>query len=235
MIECRHVVREYSIGGEKWNLGPLDFSFPVNSSVCILGQSGSGKSTLLHLLGGIDYVTKGSIVIQGTNISVLSEDERNMFRKENIGFVFQDFYLIKELTVYENIKISLDLSDMYSSLSEEEQESRIYNILDKVELKGKHAMFPYQLSGGQQQRVAIARAMVHNPLLLLADEPTGNLDAKTGKKIIDLLFALKTEKKGLWCVTHDESLAQRFDVVLVISNGIIQDVRVNTECKDFIV
>ena len=224
MIEFANVIREYVLGGEKWDLGPLNFSLPVNASVCILGQSGSGKSTLLHLLGGIESLTKGSIFVHNKNISMLGEDERNAFRKENIGFVFQDFHLIKELTVYENIKISLDLNSENLHFSEKESDSVINNILQKVGLIGKKNSFPYQLSGGQQQRVAIARAMVHSPRILLADEPTGNLDAKTGKAIIDLLFEVKSENTGLWCVTHDEKLAQKFDIIIIINDGKIESI-----------
>lgn len=221
MIEFKNAIREYILGGEKWNLGPLNFSLPANASVCILGQSGSGKSTLLHLLGGIESLTKGSIFVHNTDISTLTEDERNTFRKENIGFIFQDFHLIKELTVYENIKISLDLNN------QTQQHNIITNILKKVDLQNKANNYPHQLSGGQQQRVAIARAIAHNPKILLADEPTGNLDAKTGQIIIDLLFTVKTNNTGFWCVTHDENLAKRFDIIITVHDGKIKTVEKN--------
>ncbi|HIQ56869.1 TPA: ABC transporter ATP-binding protein [Candidatus Gracilibacteria bacterium] len=224
MIEFKNVIRGYILGGEKWDLGPLNFSLPLNKSVCLLGPSGSGKSTLLHLLGGIESLTKGSIFVKNENISEDTEDERNAFRKENIGFVFQDFHLIKELTVYENIKISLDLNSKNLDITDKVCKKLIENILQKVGLEGKKNNYPYQLSGGQQQRVAIARAMVHEPKLLLADEPTGNLDAKTGETIIELLFDFKSEDTGLWCVTHDEKLAQKFDIIIAIADGKIESI-----------
>ncbi len=220
MIEFKNAIREYKLGGEPWNLGPLNISLPINKSVCILGQSGSGKSTLLHLLGGIESLTKGSIFVDKKNISRLTEDQRNTFRKKNIGFVFQDFHLIKELTVFENIKISLDLKNTnISTKTEEEKNNKINQILKDVNLLDKKNNYPHQLSGGQQQRVAIARAIIHSPKLLLADEPTGNLDAKTGQTIIDLLFSLKTKNTGFWCVTHDENLAQKFDIIITVNDG----------------
>jgi len=226
MIEFKNVIREYTLGGEKWNLGPLNLSLPSTASVCILGQSGSGKSTLLHLLGGIESLTKGSIFVENKNISNIPENQRNTFRKENIGFVFQDFHLIKELTVYENIKIMLDLSTK-NNLSTIKKKQYIHEILQQVQLENKQNNYPHQLSGGQQQRVAIARAIIHSPKILLADEPTGNLDAKTGQTIIDLLFAVKTKNTGLWCVTHDENLAKKFDITIIIHDGKIKTVMKN--------
>ena len=228
MIEFKNVIREYTLGGEKWNLGPLNFSLPSNASVCILGQSGSGKSTILHLLGGIESLTKGSIFVDDKNISNTSENERISFRKENIGFIFQDFHLIKELTVYENIQITLDLNAK-KQLSTADKKKHIHAILQQVKLENKQNNYPHQLSGGQQQRVAIARAIAHSPKLLLADEPTGNLDSKTGQTIAELLFAVKTKDTGLWCVTHDENLAKKFDITITIHDGKIKTVTKNQE------
>ena len=227
MIEFKNVIREYILGGEKWNLGPLTFSLPANASVCILGQSGSGKSTLLHLIGGIESLTKGSIFVKNKDITLYTEDQRNTFRKENIGFIFQDFHLIKELTVYENIKLALDLNSTktkQNKTGQAEQKEYIQKILQKVHLENKAKNYPYQLSGGQQQRVAIARAIANTPKILLADEPTGNLDAKTGQTIIDLLFEVKTKDTGLWCVTHDENLAKRFDIIITVNDGKIEKI-----------
>jgi len=227
MIEFKNAIREYILGGEKWNLGPLTFSLPANASVCILGQSGSGKSTLLHLIGGIESLTKGSIFVNNNDITLYTEDQRNTFRKENIGFVFQDFHLIKELTVYENIKLALDLNStkkQHHKTEQQEQKKEIQKILQKVHLENKAKNYPYQLSGGQQQRVAIARAIANAPQILLADEPTGNLDAKTGQTIIDLLFEVKTKETGLWCVTHDENLAKRFDIIITVNDGKIEKI-----------
>lgn len=220
MIILENIKREYLLGGEKWTFGPVSFSISSSESLCIVGPSGSGKSTLLHLIGALDKETSGVLLMNDIEISNLSTDEKNKYRKENIGFIFQDFHLFPELTVYENIKISLDLQNKFSS---GEKEKKIMKVLEQTGIAEKFQHFPHQLSGGQQQRVAIARAIVHSPKLLLADEPTGNLDAKTGETIINLLFRLKKENNmGFWCVTHDQKLAQQFSQVLEIEDGKIK-------------
>lgn len=217
MITFSNLSREYILGGDKWVFGPVSFSISETESLCILGPSGSGKSTLLHLLGGLDKETSGRIEMGDIIISDLTENEKNLYRKENIGFVFQDFHLFPELTVAENIRISLDLQNKFS---ESVIENKIKEVLLQTGLIEKEKSFPYQLSGGQQQRVAIARAIIHKPKLLLADEPTGNLDAQTGETIIDLLFHLQKENEmGLWCVTHDRALSEKFSRVLNVEDG----------------
>lgn len=217
MIEFSNISKTYILGDQKWTFGPASLSVPADESVCIVGPSGSGKSTLLHLLGSLDSATHGEISVGNKNISKLNDNEKNKYRKENIGFVFQDFHLFPELTVFENIRISLDLQQ---KLSEKEISEKIKTVLLQTGLENKSKNFPHQLSGGQQQRVAIARAIIHSPKLLLADEPTGNLDAHTGKSIIELLFSLKKENNmGLWCVTHDRDLAKKFSTILHVDDG----------------
>ncbi len=229
MIEFKNAIREYTLGEEQWNLGPINLSIPHNASVCILGQSGSGKSTLLHLLGGIESLTKGSIFANTTDIAQLTEDQRNTFRRKNIGFVFQDFHLIKELTVYQNIELSLLINNKIQHYSEQKRDEKIQNILQEINLTDKKNNYPYQLSGGQQQRVAIARAIIHTPKILLADEPTGNLDSKTGEEIINLLFRVKNKNTGFWCVTHDQNIAKKFDITITVHDGAIKSVVKNQQ------
>jgi lipoprotein-releasing system ATP-binding protein len=221
MIEFKDVTRKYVLGGEEWVLGPLNFSVSSADSVCILGTSGSGKSTLLHLLGALDTLSSGEIFFQKKDVSCLSEEEKNLFRSENLGFVFQDFHLFPEFSVEDNVGIALDLHEKKAKkLSRAEKKKIIQKILTAVGLENKAKSFPSQLSGGQRQRVAIARAIVGNPYLLLADEPTGNLDRKTGEKILELLFSLaKEHQMGFWCVTHDEKIIPQFDVVIEMDDG----------------
>lgn len=212
------VIREYILGGEKWVLGPLSFSVPQEDSLCILGPSGSGKSTLLHLLGAMDSITSGKILVEEKNISSFDEHQKNKYRKDEIGIIFQDFYLFPECTVAENVQMSIEISE--PNLSNTEKKERTEKILEEVGLLAMKKIFPSQLSGGQRQRVAIARAIVKQPKILLADEPTGNLDAKTGEKILDLIFSLAQEYgMGVWCVTHDEKISQRCDQVIRIEDG----------------
>ena len=227
MIQFKNVIRKYVLGGEEWILGPLNFEIPADASVCILGQSGSGKSTLLHLFGALDTPTSGEIFFQKKNISTLSESEKNIFRGRDIGFIFQDFHLFPEFSVWDNVQMTLDIQAKNSEkkYAIENSEISLQKILEEVELGEKKNHLPSQLSGGQRQRVAIARALVGSPKLLLADEPTGNLDQKTGKKIIDLLFSLvKKNNMGFWCVTHDENLAKKFDIVITMEDGKISEI-----------
>lgn len=234
MIKFKNVVRKYVLGDEEWILGSLNFEVKSSDSVCILGASGSGKSTLLHLLGALDSPTSGEILFENKNIGKFSESEKNNFRGENLGFVFQDFFLFPEFSVQDNVQMTLDIQGETPSPQPspkgrggrtENPENSVSEILELVGLADKKNHLPSQLSGGQRQRVAIARALVGNPKLLLADEPTGNLDRKTGEKIISLLFdVVEKNKMGFWCVTHDENLAKKFDVVLKIEDGKILEI-----------
>jgi len=197
-----------------------DISFQVNKAetVAITGESGSGKSTLLSLLAGLDQPTTGSIIIDGQHLSKLDEDGLAAFRASRIGFVFQSFHLLDSLTALENVMLPLDLAGKSDA---REQASEL---LQRVGLKDRVKHYPRQLSGGEQQRVAIARAFASKPQILFADEPTGNLDSKTGSNVADLLFDLNEDQSTtLMLVTHDENLAKRCQQQLVLEAGKLID------------
>ncbi|MCB0299074.1 MAG: ABC transporter ATP-binding protein, partial [Calditrichaeota bacterium] len=184
-------------------LQSLDLRIHRGEIIVLLGRSGSGKSTLLNLLSGIDLPDSGEIIIDGINLTRQNEQERTLFRRRNIGFVFQFFNLIPTLTVAENLLLPLELNDR----ADETGKNRVQQLLEDVGLGDRANSFPDRLSGGEQQRVAIARALVHDPLLLLADEPTGNLDFETGKKIIDLLDKLVRQRgKNMVMATHSRDV-----------------------------
>lgn len=188
--------------------------------VAIIGKSGSGKSTLLHLLGGLDYPTRGKVFIKGKDIFDMSEDELAVFRRQKIGFVFQAFNLVSSINVYENVVLPLGLDGT------EADEKYVDDILKTLGIEEKVDNLPSTLSGGQQQRVAIARALASKPDIVLADEPTGNLDTKTGEEVISML-KLSAEKYGqtLVIITHNEEIAQLADRILVIEDGKVVEVK----------
>jgi putative ABC transport system ATP-binding protein len=176
--------------------------------VAVMGPSGCGKSTLLNILGLLDNPSAGSYIFNGTEVANLKERDRTIFRKGNIGFVFQSFNLIDELNVYENVELPL----IYLKMKAGERKKRVEDVLERMKIAHRAKHFPQQLSGGQQQRVAIARAVVANPKLILADEPTGNLDSKNGIEVINLLTELNKEGTTIIMVTHsdrDASYAHR--------------------------
>lgn len=168
--------------------------------VAVMGPSGCGKSTLLNILGLLDNPTGGSYIFNGTEVANLKERDRTIFRKGNIGFVFQSFNLIDELNVYENVELPL----IYLKMKTSERKKRVEDVLERMKIGHRAKHFPQQLSGGQQQRVAIARAVVANPKLILADEPTGNLDSKNGIEVINLLTELNKEGTTIIMVTHSD-------------------------------
>jgi len=197
-------------------LDQLDFSASPGESVAVLGASGSGKSTLLGLLAGLDVPTGGKVLLDGTDLFALDEDGRAALRGRLVGFVFQSFQLLPSLTALENVMLPLELAGMNGARVEAGA------ALERVGLAQRASHYPRQLSGGEQQRVAIARAFSVNPRLLLADEPTGNLDSATGARIIDLLFRLNEEHgTTLILVTHDEQLAQRCQRRLHLDQGVL--------------
>jgi putative ABC transport system ATP-binding protein len=168
--------------------------------VAVMGPSGCGKSTLLNILGLLDNPTSGSYIFNGTEVANLKERDRTIFRKGNIGFVFQSFNLIDELNVYENVELPL----IYLKMKSSERKKMVEDVLGRMKISHRAKHFPQQLSGGQQQRVAIARAVVANPKLILADEPTGNLDSKNGIEVINLLTELNKEGTTIIMVTHND-------------------------------
>ena len=190
--------------------------------VAIMGPSGCGKSTLLNILGLLDNPSGGSYELMGQEVAQLKERDRTKFRKGNIGFVFQSFNLIDELNVFENVELPLK----YLNMSASERKQRVTAMLKRMNISHRAQHFPQQLSGGQQQRVAIARAVISNPNLVLADEPTGNLDSKNGKEVMDLLTELNSEGTTIVMVTHsqkDASVAQR--TINLFDGRIVSDVR----------
>ncbi len=194
----------------------VDFSVEEGERVAIVGPSGSGKSTLLMVMAGLEPPTAGRVVLNGADLGTMSEDQRALVRRDHVGIVFQSFHLIPTMTALENVSVPLELARASGVRDKAVSE------LDAVGLSHRHSHYPTQLSGGEQQRVAIARALVHDPAILLADEPTGNLDSETGHGIVDLIAELH-EKRGTTTVliTHDLELAQSCDRVIRIANGLI--------------
>jgi putative ABC transport system ATP-binding protein len=194
----------------------ISFEIKAGEAVAVVGASGSGKSTLLGLLAGLDVPSAGTIRIDGTELSALDEDARARLRGDCVGFVFQSFQLLPGLTALENVMLPLEIR------GEREAAARSREFLGRVGLEQRLTHYPRQLSGGEQQRVAIARAFASLPRLLFADEPTGNLDAATSTRVIDLLFSLRAEQGStLVLVTHDERLAVRCDRRLVLEGGML--------------
>jgi putative ABC transport system ATP-binding protein len=199
-------------------LDHLNAEFSKGESVALRGRSGSGKSTLLNLISGIDAPDEGEVEVAGLNITTMSERDRTLFRREHIGFVYQAFNLVSTLSVSDNIRLVLELN----GIDEPEAGNRVLEALDAVDLTDRAATFPDVLSGGEQQRVAIARALVHRPSLLLADEPTGNLDDKTAEGILRLLDRLVRQTGGTMIVaTHSATVASYCDRVLELRNGVL--------------
>jgi len=195
-------------------LHPLTLAIPAGGFVAITGPSGSGKSTLLGLIAGLDAPTTGRIVIDGSDITALDEDALARLRGAKIGFVFQFFHLIPSLTALENVLVPLELAGAADPAH------RATALLDEVGLRARHHHYPSQLSGGEQQRVAIARALANDPPVLLADEPTGNLDSATGRQIVDLLERVNTARgTTLVLVTHDQEIAGRARATIALRDG----------------
>ena len=185
---------------ETWALHDVTLEIKEGEFVAIMGPSGCGKSTLLNILGLLDNPTNGTYQLNGVEVSKLSEADRTNLRKGVIGFVFQSFNLIDELNVYENIELPL----LYMGVPKDERKRRVEEVMARMDISHRVKHFPQQLSGGQQQRVAIARAVVANPKIILADEPTGNLDSKNGKEVMDLLTQLNKEGTTVVMVTHSQ-------------------------------
>ena len=194
----------------------ISFTINQNERLAIVGKSGSGKTSLLMLMAGLEKPTLGSIKFQNQELTTYSEDQLTDFRKKNIGIVFQSFYLIPSYTALENVALSLEINFQKNALLQAEE------ILTDIGLKDRLYHFPNQLSGGEQQRVAIARAIINKPELILADEPTGNLDEENSQVIADLLFNVSQKyQKSLCLVTHDLELANKCDRLMKIDNGTI--------------
>ena len=200
---------------ETWALREVSLEVKEGEFVAIMGPSGCGKSTLLNILGLLDNPTEGSYTLNGRDVSTLKENERTDIRKGVIGFVFQSFNLIDELNVYENIELPL----LYMKTPARERRQRIKAVMDRMAISHRRKHFPSQLSGGQQQRVAIARAVLSNPKLILADEPTGNLDSTNGREVMELLSRLHREGTTIIMVTHSQHDATYADRIVNLYDG----------------
>ena len=200
---------------ETWALTEVNIEINEGEFVAIMGPSGCGKTTLLNILGLLDNPTSGQYLLNGTDVSKFTENERTSLRKGVIGFVFQSFNLIEELNVYENIELPL----LYMKIPAPERKQRVKEAMNRMAISHREKHFPQQLSGGQQQRVAIARAVVANPKLILADEPTGNLDSKNGAEVMNLLTELNKEGTTIVMVTHSQHDAGYADRIIKLFDG----------------
>ncbi len=215
MLKVENLKRYYKTNDvEVRALDGVSFEVKNGEFISIIGASGSGKSTLLHLLGGLDYPTSGKVLIDGTDIYGLKDDERTIFRRSNIGFVFQAYNLLPMLNVYENIIIPFGLD------GDKVDKKYVDSVIDILEISDQKYKMPNELSGGQQQRVAIARALVTKPSLILADEPTGNLDSKSSSQVVYLLKKINKELGNtILMITHDDAVAQAAEKTLRIEDG----------------
>ena len=217
IVGIEKLVKRYSNGNEELTIiDNLELELEEGKKLIVTGESGCGKSTLLNIIGGLDRGSGGRVLVCGIDVEKMSEPELYAFRNRTIGFVFQFHYLLKELTAAENVMMPLFISGKPKKESLRQAEY----LLEKVNLAERASYYPYQLSGGERQRVAVARALINTPSLLLADEPTGNLDEKNSRIVEQLLFSLVDEKKTtLVMVTHDASLSDRGDIKMKLEKG----------------
>lgn len=219
LIEAKNVRKEYKMGEEKVEaIKNMSLKIKEGEFISIIGPSGSGKSTLLHILGCLDLPTSGDYLYKGKEISTYSDDQLSAFRNMEIGFVFQFFYLLPRENVLENVKLPL----LYRSTNGKSKENMAMKALKKVGMENRIKHLPTELSGGERQRVAIARALVGEPNLILADEPTGNLDTKTGESIISIFEELSEAGKTIILITHEMELAEKAERIIRIRDGEIE-------------
>ena len=218
LIQVRALTKSIDTGTHRVEiLKGIDLTIPRGQFAAIMGPSGSGKSTLLGLLAGLDTPTSGHVILDGEDITNLGEDDMALLRGRKIGFVFQSYHLISTLTAEENVLLPMELAGAEAGSRERARE-----LLDRVGLGGRSDHYPVQLSGGEQQRVALARAFALRPPILLADEPTGNLDSTTGSAVLELLLALNREQgTTMVLVTHEQSLAESADRRIVLRDGLV--------------
>lgn len=229
ILTCQHLSKSVSINKDQQQqaltiLKDINFSVNKGESVAIIGQSGSGKTTLLSILAGLDDFTDGDLSLFGQSLKQLNEDQRAAVRHQYIGFVFQSFHLLPGFSAIENVMLPLEMNN------DKQAKEKAQQLLERVGMGHRLDQYPNTLSGGEQQRVAIARAFASNPPLLMADEPTGNLDLATGQHVMDLLFELNQEQgTTLILVTHDNSLAQRCQRSLKIVDGQLEELNTQIE------
>jgi len=223
VISIKNVKRCYRMGGEQvWALDGVDLDIRRGEYISIMGPSGSGKSTLFNMIGGLDLPSEGEVTIDGAYLTKMNQKQLAYIRCRKIGYIFQTFNLIEVMSAVENVMLPIT----FSGVPDEEAKSKAIEILDKVGLSGRYDHRPSQLSGGQQQRVAVARALANTPAILLADEPTGNLDLKTGEELIRTLQKLK-EELGVTIITatHDNKMLAASDRVIYLEAGKIIDIK----------
>lgn len=229
VIEMSNIIKRYYIGqpNELQILNGISLNINEGEFVAIVGASGSGKSTLMNMIGALDKPTEGSYLLNGTDISKLSDKQLSTIRNKEIGFVFQTFNLIPRTTALKNVELPM----LYAGVSKKERSKRAMELLKMVEMDGRYTHKPNELSGGQKQRVAIARAMANDPSIILADEPTGALDSKTGHLVMDIFHKLhKEEGKTIVLITHSPELAAETERIITISDGsIISDTGSSSE------
>ena len=216
MLDLKNIKKYFKMGDEEIKaLDDISLIVKQGEYLSIIGPSGSGKSTLMNIIGLLDIPDSGEYLLDGVNIKEMSDGALAKLRNQKIGFVFQNFNLLPKLTAWENVQVPL----VYAGLSAKDSKKIAYEYLEKVGLKGREHHFPNQLSGGQQQRVAIARALANKPEIILADEPTGALDSKTGTEIKKLLKDLNKEGQTIVLITHDNSMAEEAERIVRISDG----------------
>ena len=210
MIKVKNICKFY---GTQLVLKNINLEIKEGEFISIMGSSGSGKSTFLNLIGGMDLPDRGEIIVGQQDITKLKDEKLTEYRRKKIGFIFQFFNLLPNLTVFENVQMPLLLNGGVDT-------DKVEKLIERVGLKGKEKYYPHQISGGQQQRVAIARALIHNPEIILADEPTGSLDSKTGESIMDLISEIAKEtKKTVILVTHEDYIAKYAEKIIRIKDG----------------
>ncbi len=227
LLTVQHLCKTYGSGDTKVEaLRDVSFSMEKGEFAAVIGESGSGKSTLLHCIGALDVPTSGEVHIDGQNLFAINEEARTIFRRRNIGFVFQSYQLVPELNVEQNIIFPLLLDN------KKPKQTDVEEILDILGLTARRRHLPAQLSGGQQQRVAIGRALITKPKLILADEPTGNLDSKNSSEVIALLMqAARHYQQTILMITHNANLTASVDRVLRVSDGVLSDLGRKTNEK----
>ncbi len=216
LIELRDVYKIYQMGDEAVHaLDGVSLTVDAGEFVAIVGQSGSGKSTAMNIIGCLDVPTSGSYHLKGVDVSTMDDDRQAEIRNRLLGFIFQQYNLVPKLTVLENVELPL----LYAGLSAQERRQRAMAALERVGLESKHKNLPSQLSGGQQQRVSIARALAGDPSVILADEPTGALDSRTGREVLDFLRELNREGNTVVLITHDNSIARKAKRIVRLQDG----------------
>ena len=220
ILTMKNIVKEYVMGDEISRvLKGIDLTVEEGEFLAVLGPSGSGKSTLMNIIGCLDVPTSGEYILSGRKIADQDEKSLAHIRSKEIGFIFQSFHLLQRQTALENVELPM----IYANVKEKERKQRAMEVLEKVGLKDKMDHYPNQMSGGQQQRVAIARSIVNNPTILLADEPTGALDQKTGAQVMELFHELNDEGRCIIMITHDVHIAQHAKRIVRILDGNISE------------